>query len=116
WRKRDSLSALSVAALLICAIDPSQILDVGFQLSFVAVLGLAFLSPIFHAFSGAGGPVWNWLRMGMGVSLGAWLATAPIILTDFNLLTPGIILNNLVIVPVMSAEFIVGVAHLAFAP
>ena len=116
WRKRDSLSALSLAALVLCAVDPGQVLDVGFQLSFAAVLGLAFIAPLFHAFTGAGGPVWNWLRTAMGVSLAAWLATAPVVLTDFNLLTPGIVLNNLVIVPLMSAEFIVGVAHLAFAP
>jgi len=116
WRKRDSISALSLSALVICAADPGQILDVGFQLSFVAVLGLAFISPIFHAFSGAGNAAWNWLRMGMGVSLAAWLATAPIVLADLNLLTPGIILNNLIIVPLMSAEFVVGVVHLAFAP
>jgi len=115
WRKRDSLSALSLAALVICAFDPSQVVDVGFQLSFAAVLGLAFIAPIFHAFSSSGGPVWNWLRMSMGVSLAAWLATAPIVLADFNLLTPGIVLSNLVIVPLLSAEFIVGVAHLAFA-
>jgi competence protein ComEC len=116
WRKRDAVSALSLAALILCAVDPGQVVDVGFQLSFAAVLGLAFLAPLFHAFTGAGGPVWNWLRTGMGVSLAAWLATAPVILADFNLLTPGIVLNNLVIVPLMSAEFIVGVAHLAFAP
>jgi competence protein ComEC len=116
WRKRDSISALALSALLICAADPAQILDVGFQLSFVAVLGLVCLSPIFHAFSGAGNAVWNWLRMGMGVSLAAWLATAPIVLADFNLLTPGIILNNLIIVPLMSMDFIVGVVHLFVAP
>ena len=116
WRKRDPISALSVSALVICGADPGQILDVGFQLSFVAVLGLAFISPIFHAFSGAGNAVWNWLRMGAGVSLAAWLATAPIVLTDFNLLTPGIVLSNLILVPLMSAEFVVGVVHLFLAP
>jgi len=116
WRKRDSLSALSLAALILCAVDPGQVLDVGFQLSFAAVLGLAFIAPLFHAFSGGGGTVWNWLRTSMGVSLAAWLATAPIVLADFNLLTPGIVLNNLVLVPLMSAEFVVGVAHLALAP
>ncbi|HZF00087.1 MAG TPA: ComEC/Rec2 family competence protein [Planctomycetota bacterium] len=116
WRRRDSLSALAVSALLICGVDPGQIRDVGFQLSFVAVLGLAFIAPVFHSFSGSGNAAWNWLRMGMGVSLAAWLATAPIVLTDFNLLTPGIVLSNLILVPLMSIEFIIGVAHLAFAP
>lgn len=116
WRKRDSLTALSVAALGILVLDPAQLLDTGFQLSFVAVLGLAFVSPVFHAFSGQGGAIWNWLRTGMGVSAAAWMATAPIILADFNLLTPGIVLNNLVLVPIMSLEFLVGVAHLFLAP
>jgi competence protein ComEC len=126
WRKRDSLSSLSLAALVLCAADPNQVLDVGFQLSFAAVLGLSFLAPHFHAFTGGEGPtrrslgvggqVWNWLRTAMGVSLAAWLATAPIVLADFNLLTPGIVLNNLLLVPLMSAEFVVGVAHLVFAP
>jgi len=116
WRKRDAFSALSAAALGICLVDPSQVADVGFQLSFLAVLGLATLAPVFHAFMGAGGWLWNRLRLGLGVSVAAWLATAPVVLEDFNLLTPGIVLANLLFVPLLSAEFVLGLAHLALAP
>jgi competence protein ComEC len=115
WRRRDSLTALAAAALAICAIDPMQVVDVGFQLSFLAVLGLSFISPIFMNFTQTGGWFWNKLRMALGVSAAAWLATAPVVLADFNLLTPGIILGNLVIVPLMSVEFMIGLAHAALA-
>lgn len=116
WRKRDALSSLGAAALAICLYDPRQVADVGFQLSFAAVLGLALVAPVFHAFSGTGGFLWNRLRMGLGVSTAAWLSTAPIVLSNFNLLTPGIVLANLFLVPLITLLFIAGLAHLVLAP
>ena len=116
WRKRDTVSALAGAALAIVAWDPGQIVDVGFQLSFLAVLGLTFISPVFSSFTGTWNWFWNKLRLSLGVSAAAWLATAPVVLADFNLLTPGIVIANLIIVPLMSVEFLIGLAHLVLAP
>jgi competence protein ComEC len=116
WRRRDAPSALGAAALAITVIDPAQVADVGFQLSFLAVTGLAAIAPVFHAFTGTGRWLWNRLRLGLGVSLAAWLATAPVVLQDFNLLTPGIVLANLLLVPLLSAEFVVGLIHLVLSP
>jgi len=116
WRRRDAVSALGLAALLLCAWDPGQVADVGFQLSFAAVLGLSLIAPVFHAFTGTGPWLWNRLRMALGVSVAAWLATAPIVLADFNLLTPGIVVANLLLVPILSVEFVFGLAHLILAP
>ena len=116
WRRRDALSALGAAALAICALDPAQAADTGFQLSFLAVLGIAHVAPVFHAFTGGGGWLWNRLRMALGVSLAAWLATAPVVLQNFNLLTPGIVPANLLLVPLLSAELVIGLAHLVLAP
>jgi competence protein ComEC len=116
WRRRDAVSSLSASALLITLADPGQIADVGFQLSFAAVLGLIAVAPAIHDLSGAGGWAWNRLRQVMGASVAAWLATAPIVQENFNLLTPGIVLANLALVPLMSAEFLLGLAHLALAP
>ncbi len=116
WRRRDATSAVGAAALAICAADPAQVADLGFQLSFLAVLGLAYVAPIFHAFTGAGGWAWNRLRMALGVSVAAWLATAPVVQENFNLLTPGIVLANLLLVPLLSAEIVAGLAHFVLAP
>lgn len=116
WRRRDALSALAAAALLLSAVDPAQVADLGFQLSFAAVLGLSLVAPIFYALPAPGGWAWERLRHALAASLAAWLATAPIILEAFNLLTPVIVAANLVIVPLMTLEFGLGLAHLAGAP
>jgi len=44
---------ICAAAILLCIFDPNTIFDVGFQLSFAAVLGVAYLSPaLFGAIGG----------------------------------------------------------------
>ena len=115
WRRRDPLSALSAAALLIVLADPGQVADAGFQLSFAAVLGLTHVAPALAATAGPGGPLWDRLRMALAASAAAWLATAPVVLEHFHLFTPGIVLANLAVVPLMSAHFVVGLLHLPAA-
>jgi len=44
-RKQDTLNTLSLASLIILIIDPFQLFDIGFQLSFIAVLGIVYLTP-----------------------------------------------------------------------
>jgi len=117
WRRRDPVASLSAAALAICLFDPAQVADAGFQLSFAAVLGLSVLAPILHGMAQAGGGwIRDRLRLAMGVSVAAWLSTAPIVLEHFNLLTPGIVFANLALVPLLGVEFVLGLAHLALAP
>lgn len=48
WRKVDSISAVSLAALLILVVVPQQLVQIGFIYSFVVVLGLIILYPIIH--------------------------------------------------------------------
>ena len=48
-RHRDIYSALILAALLILVASPLQLYAISFQLSFLAVWGLAFLSPVLYA-------------------------------------------------------------------
>ncbi len=115
WRRRDPLSALSAAALVIVLADPAQVVDAGFQLSFAAVLGLSHVAPPLGATAGPGGPLWDRFRMALAASTAAWLATAPLVLEHFNLFTPGIVLSNLAVVPLMSAQFVVGLLHLPLA-
>jgi competence protein ComEC len=116
WRRRDPAAALGAAAIALCAWDPGQVADTGFQLSFAAVMGLAWIAPVFQELGGRGGRAWTRLRTALAVSIAAWLATAPVVLATFNLLTPGIVLSNLFLVPLLTLEFMVGLLHLALAP
>lgn len=115
WRRRDPLTALAAAALAIVLADPGQVADAGFQLSFAAVLGLSHVAPVLAAAAGPGGPLWDRVRMALAASAAAWLATAPVVLAHFHLFTPGIVLANLAVVPLMTAQFVVGLLHLPAA-
>jgi len=44
-REPHMINSLSLAALFILGYNPLQIFDIGFQLSFVSVLGIVLLSP-----------------------------------------------------------------------
>lgn len=46
WRSADSLNTVLIAALAILAINPLQLYDVGFQLSFMAVLSIILIVPV----------------------------------------------------------------------
>lgn len=123
WRRSDTVNSLSAAACAILLADPVQVFDVGFQLSFLAVLGIIAISPVFHDWlaTPSEGSVVAWgvslVRAALAVSMSAWLATAPIVLANFNLVTPIILVANLVLLPLMFVEMVLGLVliPLAFA-
>ncbi len=47
-REGDGFTALAVAALLLLLYDPGNLFDVGFQLSFMAMLSILYFSPFFR--------------------------------------------------------------------
>ena len=48
WEEEDLLSSLALAALIILIVNPFQLYQVGFQLSFIALLGIAFYQSVYH--------------------------------------------------------------------
>jgi competence protein ComEC len=97
-RKREVYTTLALAALVILLINPLTLFNVGFQLSFAAVLSILYLYP----------RIWPRLKFLssypaglMSVSLAAWMGVAPLIAYHFNYFTPVAILANLVVVPLV---------------
>lgn len=110
---RDShlINGLGLAALAILAYNPLQIFDIGFQLSFVSVLGIVILSPKLIALLKRERKL-NVLQSvmlnGFSVSLSAYLATAGFVVYYFRIITPITILANLIVVPYSSFIIILG--------
>ncbi|MGD2108031.1 MAG: ComEC/Rec2 family competence protein [Phycisphaerae bacterium] len=52
-RPRSGLNWLAAAAILLVITSPPTVFDVGFQLSFAAVLGIMFVTPSLHRLTGA---------------------------------------------------------------
>ncbi|MFH1094127.1 MAG: ComEC/Rec2 family competence protein [Candidatus Omnitrophota bacterium] len=103
-REYDPLSALSLSALIILWINPADLFDAGFQLSFLSVLSIFILSArIIKIFPEKykNAKVLRVLVQGISVSLGAWIGTAGIVAYYFNIFTPVSVLANLIIIPLL---------------
>ncbi|MBK8021393.1 MAG: ComEC/Rec2 family competence protein [Chloroflexi bacterium] len=115
-RKPYLPTSLAFAVLLLSALDPLMLWDVGFQLSVFAVLGLAiFASPFAaahdHLFSGLPtvlNPLSGLLRESITVSLAALVFTLPLSALTFGRLSPAVVLVNALIVPVQPAIMLFG--------
>ena len=84
-RTRDSWQALLLAAIALLAWNPYSIYDPGFQLSFAAVAAIFTVVPRI-AKRLEYSPLPRGLRLGIAVSLGCSLVTAPIVWIQFSYL------------------------------
>jgi competence protein ComEC len=110
-RRASRLYALAIAAIVTLAIDPGIGADVGWQLSFAAVLGiLAIARPLRTAIVsrlGSGGPR-GALAEGVAVTVAATLATAPLIAFRFGELSTVSLLANLLALPAVAPAMWLG--------
>ncbi len=111
-RRSSRLYALAVAATVTLAIDPGIGSDVGWQLSFAAVLGiLALAQPLrrwIAARSGARGPLGRMLAEGAAMTVAATLATAPLIAFHFGELSTTTLVANLLALPAVAPAMWLG--------
>ena len=117
-RRASLLYALALAVVVTLAVDPAVAGDIGWQLSFAAVLGILLLaSPIRHAVTarlGAG----RWRRAlaeGLAVTVAATLATAPLIAYHFETLSTTTLVANVVAMPAVAPAMWLGMCNAALA-
>ncbi len=106
-RDRDTLAALALAALGMLAWQPALLFDISFQLSFGAALGLVLLYPPTAAALAFLPP---WLAGPLAVTAAAQLGVLPFLLWYFGSLPPASLVANLVVLPVVEAVVVVGLA------
>lgn len=99
-RKPDLLHSLALSAFIILILDTQQIFDVGFQLSFIAVLGIFWLNqPILKCFPKQDNYFKKLIFNTISISISAQLATLPLTLYYFHQFSFISIAANFVIVP-----------------
>ena len=91
---------ISITAAIILLVNPSQLFDVGFQLSFVTAWGLIFIVPVIHnRFENYHNRLWyKYLFLPVAVSFVAQVCSGPLIALYFQRLPIISIVANLVIV------------------
>lgn len=104
-REVNIYNSLSLAALIILIVNPWQLFEVSFQLSFLSVASIVWLAPKIKAIF----PERLYKIIGMrfliptfSVSVAALLGLLPLIAYYFKIITPITILANMIIVPYMS--------------
>lgn len=99
-RKPDLLHSLGLSAFIILILDTQQLFDVGFQLSFVAVLGISWLNqPLLKYFPRADTYAKKLIFNTVTISISAQLATLPLVLYYFHQFSFVSIIANFIIVP-----------------
>lgn len=102
-RRLVSLNTLAFAAVVQLAVSPLSLWDVGFQMSFLAVLGIVMLN---MRLGNLATPVWlrrwrviGWVWSLVKVSLAAQIAVAPLSMYYFGTFPCYFLLTNLVAIP-----------------
>ncbi len=106
-KKSDMLTSLSISALIILAVKPLTIFDAGFLLSVAAVFGICAIgTPLSRIVSRTAwkNPVKN-LFNGAFVSLGAGVATIPLVAYFYNEVSLISLFSNLILLPLITVCF-----------
>lgn len=111
----ETVNIVLVSAFFSLCINPFWLADVGFQLSYIAVLGIIYLYPFFYnmfTFSfGFADKIWALCS----VSIAAQLATLPITLFYFHQFPALFLITNLVVIPVSTLIMYGGILLLLFS-
>lgn len=107
-RKNNSFEALIFAAFIIILISPHSLKSAGFQLSFLAVLGIIIITPTINKISHkveqllknkiAKGMI-HLLIQSISISIACQIFTLPIILLYFNYFPQHFIIANIAVIP-----------------
>ncbi len=112
-RSPDMFNIVAASVILLLALDPLMVTDVGFQLSYLAVMGIVVLyKPIYDCYVTAAwlpGKLWSIVA----VSLAAQLATMPITLFTFHQFPVYFMVTNIFVVPLSSLIIYFGIVVLA---
>lgn len=117
-REPDIYYSLSLAALFILALNPLQLFDIGFQLSFASVFSIVCLYPKIRSFLRVGSLkifYLGYLIDGCLVSFSAWLGTMGIIAYYFRIFSPITVIANIFIVPLATLITLCGLSLIFIA-
>ncbi|MCK4851978.1 MAG: ComEC/Rec2 family competence protein, partial [Candidatus Omnitrophica bacterium] len=116
-RKTDIVNALALSAFFITFFQPGQIFQAGFILSYMAVLSIIYVTPLADSLFNV--PAYRYgesrtaafkryLLKSLSVSLAVWVGMVPVIACYFRIITPSVVIANLIAVPILFLLVILG--------
>jgi competence protein ComEC len=108
-------NTLAASAFVLLLYDPYLIMSVGFQLSYLAVLGIVYIHPRLFRLFEPDNKIVRWFWEITSISVAAQLATFALGLLYFHQFPNYFIFSNLVVIPISTGILIGGLALLAFS-
>lgn len=105
-KKYDSISSLATAAFVLILIRPYYILDVGYMLSFLAVLGILIYNKKINRRLYK---LPSFISNSLSLSTSAMIFTLPYLIFIFNKVSFGGFISNLLLIPFYTGEVILGI-------
>ena len=112
-RSTNIINSISIAGFIILLLNPNEIYNPGFQLSFSAVLAIGILYPYIQKIIFKLNLKHKWLEyilLFFGVSLSAQIGTLPFTLAYFSKLSVVALFANLIVIPTVGV--IIGIAFI----
>ena len=118
WKR---MNLLSLAALILLMVNPRELLNPGFQLSFLVVASLLILAPLLEKriegcsiawTGGSGGSVQMWIRKSCACGLVAWATATPIVFYHFGIISPSGALMSILAGPLVALIIVLSVGAL----
>ena len=102
-RRRASLNVLCFTAIIMLLFDSSALFDVGFQLSFMAMLGILLFVPLMESWISARWMmehrILSWVLSLLMVSVAAQMGTAPLVAYYFGRFSTWFLVTNIIVIP-----------------
>lgn len=108
YEKSDIFTSMSVACLIILIQNPYSIWDIGFQLSFLATLGIILFYPIILNQLNKFIKKFNSLKEIISVSISAQILIIPILVCNFNSFSLNFLISNILVSPLFAISIIYG--------
>jgi competence protein ComEC len=114
WSKRTNIyNTLAVSAFCLLLYEPYLIMSVGFQLSFLAVIGIVYLQPVFAKWWEPKNWLWDNIWQITCVSIAAQIATFALGLLYFHQFPVYFLLSNLFVIPASFVVLVLGIVLVA---
>lgn len=114
-RRANIYNTLAASAFLLLLINPNNLFEVGFQLSYMAVFGIVYLQPRLAALWPVRNKIvlffWNLIT----VSIAAQIATFPLSAYYFNQFPTYFLLSNIIVIPAAMVLIPLGIGLLIFS-
>lgn len=109
-RKSNIYNTLAASVFFLLIIDPFLLLQVGFQLSYLAVIGIIYLQPKIYRKLHFKSQLLNYIWKISSVSIAAQIATFPLCLLYFHQFPIYFLLANLAVIPLAGVILIFGLS------